>query len=162
LDSNFNTYNFSNTIYKFQGNKTFILDPCKKKNSSSLIITNLELGFDPCVLNFFLKCLAKDPKKKRYHLIFMNFVVKKFIVRNTRKKKNFDVWMLISPRSHGMRSCNFLRLMSNKVTWRSCSYFLKILNFFWWRNGFLQLGLKLQKFVKKTEGILGVNPTFRG
>jgi hypothetical protein len=25
------------------------------------------------------------------------------------------------------------------------------------RNGFLQLGQKLQKLVKKTEGILGVN-----
>jgi hypothetical protein len=46
--------------------------------------------------------------------------------------------------------------MSNKVTLRSYGYFLKILNFFGWRNGFLQVGLKLQKLVKKTEGILGV------
>jgi hypothetical protein len=29
------------------------------------------------------------------------------------------------------------------------------------RNGFLQLGQKLQKLVKKTEGILGVNDRFK-
>jgi hypothetical protein len=28
--------------------------------------------------------------------------------------------------------------------------------FFAWRNGFLQLGQKLQKLVRKTEGILGI------
>jgi hypothetical protein len=38
--------------------------------------------------------------------------------------------MLEFPKSHGMRSCNFWRLMFNKVTSRSYSYFLKFLNFF--------------------------------
>jgi hypothetical protein len=48
-------------------------------------------------------------------------------------------------------------LMFNKVTSRSYSYFLKFSYFFWYRNEFLQVGQKLQKLVKKTEGILGVN-----
>jgi hypothetical protein len=36
---------------------------------------------------------AKDPKKRGDHLIFINFGVKKFTVKNT-PKKNFDVRML--------------------------------------------------------------------
>jgi hypothetical protein len=51
----------------------------------------MKLRFEAHVFNLFSKCLAKDPKKRRYHPIFMNFVVKKFIVRNTQKKKNFVV-----------------------------------------------------------------------
>jgi hypothetical protein len=53
----------------------------------SLIITNMELKFEPCVLNFIWKCCAKDPKKREDHLIFVHFGLKKFIVRNTQKKK---------------------------------------------------------------------------
>jgi hypothetical protein len=34
---------------------------------------------------------AKDPNKKEDHLIFINFGIKKLTVKNTRKKKNFDV-----------------------------------------------------------------------
>jgi hypothetical protein len=52
-----------------------------------------------------------------------------------------------------MRSYNFWRLMFNKVTSRSYGYF-KIL----WllpQVLILFLGQKLQKLVKKTEGILG-------
>jgi hypothetical protein len=55
----------------------------KQRNSISLILTNLKLRFEPHVLNFSSKCLAKDPKKRRYHLIIMNLRVKKFIARNT-------------------------------------------------------------------------------
>jgi hypothetical protein len=55
-----------------------------------------------------------------------------------------------------MRSCNFWRLMFNKVTLGSYGYFFKFSYFFWYRNGILQVGQKLQKLVKKTEGILGV------
>jgi hypothetical protein len=46
--------------------------------------------------------------------------------------------------------------MFNKVTSRYYSHFLKFSYFFWQKNGFLQVGQKLQKLVKKTEGILGV------
>jgi hypothetical protein len=55
-----------------------------------------------------------------------------------------------------MRSCNFWRLMFNKVTSGSYGYFFKFSYFFWYRNGILQVGQKLQKLVKETEGILGV------
>jgi hypothetical protein len=65
-----------------------------KNNSSSLILTYLELGFEPCVLNLIWKWIAKDPKIRENHLIFTNFGVKKFIVKNTPKKQNFDVWIL--------------------------------------------------------------------
>jgi hypothetical protein len=92
---------------------------------------------------------------KEGHLIFNNFRVKKFTVRNT-KKKNFDVWMLWSPRFHGMRSCNFLKLISNKITSKSYGYFLKFIDFNFLRNWFFQLCQKLQSLVKKIQGILGV------
>jgi hypothetical protein len=65
-----------------------------KNNSSSLILRNMELRFEPCVLNLIWKWCAKDPKKKEGHLIFINFGVKKFTVKNTENKQNFDVWML--------------------------------------------------------------------
>jgi hypothetical protein len=60
-----------------------------------------------------------------------------------------------------MRSYNFWRLMFNKVTSSYYGYFLKFSYFFWQRNGFLQVGQKLHKLVKKTEGILRVNKLFR-
>jgi hypothetical protein len=50
--------------------------------------------------------------------------------------------------------------MFNKVTSRSYGYFPKFSYFFWYRNGFLQVGQKLQKLVKKIEGILGVKLSF--
>jgi hypothetical protein len=89
-----------------------------KKNSSSLIITNMELKFEPCVLNLIWKWGAKKPQKREDRLFFINFGGKKFTLKNT-PKKNFDVWMLKLLSSHGMRSCNFLRLIYNKVTLRS-------------------------------------------
>jgi hypothetical protein len=69
--------------------------PVNKNNSTTLILTNLELKFDACMLNLIWKWGAKDPKKMEDHLIFINFGVKKFTLKNTPpKKKNFDVWML--------------------------------------------------------------------
>jgi hypothetical protein len=132
------------TVLKFWG-KT----PVKKNNSSSLIITSMELRFEPCVRNLIWKWGAKDPKKRDDHLIFINFGVKKFTLRNTQKLFFFDVWMLLSPSSHGMRSCNFFRLIYSKVTSRSYNYFLKFsyLNFL--RNWFFQLCQKLQRFGQK-------------
>jgi hypothetical protein len=48
--------------------------------------------------------------------------------------------------------------MSNKVTSRSYSYFLKFSYFNFSRDWFFQLCQKLQSLVKKTQGILGVKP----
>jgi hypothetical protein len=69
------------------GVKTFV----NKNNSSSLILTNLDLKFEACMLNLIWKGDAKDPKIKEDHLIFINFGVKKFTLKNTKKKKNFDI-----------------------------------------------------------------------
>jgi hypothetical protein len=46
--------------------------PKTKMNFSSLIITNMELRFEPYVLNLIWKRGAKDPKKKKDHIIFLN------------------------------------------------------------------------------------------
>jgi hypothetical protein len=72
--------------------KFWVKTPINKKNSSSLIITNMELRFGPCALNLIWKWCAKDPKKREDHLIFINFGVKKFTLINTQKKKRF--WCL--------------------------------------------------------------------
>jgi hypothetical protein len=45
--------------------------PVNKNNSSSLILTNLELKFEACMLNLIWKWGAKDPKKREDHLIFI-------------------------------------------------------------------------------------------
>jgi hypothetical protein len=51
-----------------------------------------------------------------------------------------------------MRSCSFWRLIFNKVTSRSYGYFLKFSSFFFGsRNGFLQVGQKLQKWSTKQK-----------
>jgi hypothetical protein len=68
--------------------------PLNKNNSSSLILTNIELKFEACIFNLIWKWGAKDPQKRKDHLMFINFGVKKFILKNTPKKKNFDIWML--------------------------------------------------------------------
>jgi hypothetical protein len=41
-----------------------------KKNFDSLIIINMELKFEPCLLNLISKWCAKDPKKERRPSIF--------------------------------------------------------------------------------------------
>jgi hypothetical protein len=45
--------------------KELLYAPVNKKNFSSLIITNMELRFELCVLNLIWKLGAKEPKKKR-------------------------------------------------------------------------------------------------
>jgi hypothetical protein len=45
----------------------------------------MELTFEPCVLNLIWKRGAKDPKKRKEHLIFIDFGVKKFTIKNTKK-----------------------------------------------------------------------------
>jgi hypothetical protein len=72
--------------------KFSVKTPVNKKISNSLIITNMELRFEPCVLNLIWKCCEKNPRKRKDHLIFINFGVKKFKKRTPwEKKKNFDV-----------------------------------------------------------------------
>jgi hypothetical protein len=78
-------------------------DPINKNNSSSLILTNLELQFEPCMLNLIWKWGAKDPKKREDHLIFINFGVKKFTLNNTPQKKTltFECYNLLDPMEWG-------------------------------------------------------------
>jgi hypothetical protein len=61
--------------------------PVNKMNSTSLILTNLGLRFEPYMLNLIWKWGAKDPKKSEDHLIFINFGIKKFTIKITHKKK---------------------------------------------------------------------------
>jgi hypothetical protein len=35
--------------------------------------------------------MCKRPKKREDHFIFINYRIKKFTIKNTQKKKNFDV-----------------------------------------------------------------------
>jgi hypothetical protein len=148
---------FFNKIYKVHSVEVLSQDPRQQKNFSLLIITDMDLKFEPYVLNLVWKWCKKDPKNKKEHLIFINFGVKKFIVKNTQNHKNFDVWMLYSPEFHGMRSWTFLRLIPNKATSWSYDYFLKFSYFYFLRKWYFQLCQKLQSLVKKTQGILGVN-----
>jgi hypothetical protein len=78
--------------------------PINKNNSSSLILTNLELRFEACMLNLIWKWGAKDPKKREDHLIFINFGVKKFTLKNTPKKKTltFECYNLLDPMEWGV------------------------------------------------------------
>jgi hypothetical protein len=127
-----------------------------KMNSSSLILTNLELGFEPCVLNLIRKWVVKDPQKRKDHLIFINFRVKKFTIKKQPKKtKLWCLNIIISyiPRNEELQ---FFEVISNKVTSRSYSYFLKISYFYFLKTLFFQLCQKLQSLVKLTQGILGV------
>jgi hypothetical protein len=138
---------FSKKFYKVHNVELLSQGPINKKNSSSLIIRNMELRFEPCVLNLIWKWRAKDPKRREDRLIFINFGVKKFTLKNTQKKITlmFECYNL----SHRMRSSNFLRLIYNKVILGSYSYFLKFSYFYFLRNWFFQLCKKLSCLVKK-------------
>jgi hypothetical protein len=81
---------FSRIFTRFIVLKFGVKTPINKYNSNSLILINLELKFEACMLNLVWKWGAKDPKKRKDHLIFINFGVKKFALKNTPKKKNFD------------------------------------------------------------------------
>jgi hypothetical protein len=70
-----------------------------KNNSSSLILTNLELKFEAGMLKLIWKWGAKDPKKRKDHLIFINFGIKKFTLKSTFGKKTltFECYNLLDP-----------------------------------------------------------------
>jgi hypothetical protein len=147
---------FSRNFTKSIVLKFWVKTPINKKNSSSLILTNLELGFEPCVLNLIRKWVVKDPQKRKDHLIFINFRVKKFTIKKQPKKtKLWCLNIIISyiPRNEELQ---FFEVISNKVTSRSYSYFLKISYFYFLKTLFFQLCQKLQSLVKLTQGILGV------
>jgi hypothetical protein len=56
-----------------------------------------------------------------------------------------------------MSSCNFLRLIFNKVTPRSYGYFFKASYSFLKKKLIFPTMSKTAEFGKKTQGILGVN-----
>jgi hypothetical protein len=87
--------NFTRSIVLKFGVKT----PVNKNNSSSLILTNLELTFEACMLNLIWKWCAKDPSKREDHLIFINFGIKKFTLKNTQKRKTltFECYNFLDP-----------------------------------------------------------------
>jgi hypothetical protein len=62
-----------------------------KEKFNSLIIKNMELKFEPCVLNLIWKPCVKDQRKREDHVVFINFGVKKFTIRNTQEIEDFDV-----------------------------------------------------------------------
>ena len=139
LWSKYEVLYFFRKFYKVHKVEVWVKTLVNKNYSSSLIITNVKLRFKPCMLNLIWKWDAKDREKREDHLIFINFGVKKLTLKNTQKKEIFDVWILQSPRSHGMRRCDFLRLVSNKVTSRSYNYFPQFSYFYFLRNWFFQL-----------------------
>jgi hypothetical protein len=81
-----------------------------------------------------LEVRCKRPRKREDRLIFINFGVKKFIVKNTPKIiiLMFECYNFINPME--FLSYNILRLISNKVTSRSYSYFLKVSYLYFLRN----------------------------
>ena len=58
-----------------------------------------ELHEELHVLNLIWKWAAKDPKKREDHLIFIDFGVKKFTLRNTQNKQTlmFECYNLLDP-----------------------------------------------------------------
>jgi hypothetical protein len=80
-----------------------VRSPSTKNNSSSLIITIMELRFEPCVFNLIWKWGAKDLEKRGDHLIFINFGVMKFTLKNTQKNKTlmFECYNLLAPMEWG-------------------------------------------------------------
>jgi hypothetical protein len=70
----------------------------------------------------------------------------------------FECYNLLDPIEWG--ATKILRLIYNKVTSQSYGYFLKFSYFNFLKNWFFQPCQKLQSFVKKTQGILGINNGF--
>jgi hypothetical protein len=89
-------FDFFKKFYKVQLLKFGVKIPININNFSSLMFTNLDLRFEPCILNLIWQWGAKDPKKREDHLIFINFGVKKFTLKNTPKKKLWCLNVIIS------------------------------------------------------------------
>ena len=67
---------FFKKFYKVHRVGVLNQDPRQQETFNSLIITNMELRFEPCVLNLTWKWGTKDIKKREDHLIFISFGVK--------------------------------------------------------------------------------------
>jgi hypothetical protein len=101
-----------------------------------------------------LEVMCKRPKKRKDRIIFINFGIKKFAVENAQKNKTlmFECYNLLAPMEWG-----------TAIFWGwftiTYGYFLKFSYFcFFWEIDFFNY-VKLQKLVKKTQGILGVKGT---
>jgi hypothetical protein len=73
---------FFKIFYKVHNVEVWSQDPINKNNSSSVILTNLELRFEPCMLNLIWKWGAKDPQKREDQLIFIRLMFNKVISRS--------------------------------------------------------------------------------
>jgi hypothetical protein len=71
--------------------KFWVKTPINKKNFSSLIITNVELRFEPCVLNLIWKWGAKDPKKRGSYNFHQFWSTK---VQSKKHPKKTKLWCL--------------------------------------------------------------------
>jgi hypothetical protein len=100
----------------------FFTCTCKSKSKNQIVCGYL-----------FIEVISKTLKKWKKQLIFMNFGMRNFTMKNDQKIKNFDVWMSLSHGSHWMWSCCFLRLMSSKVVLRSYAYFSNFIFLFFWK-----------------------------
>jgi hypothetical protein len=77
-------------FYEFHAGGILNQDPRNKKDFDSFILISLKVKFDPYVLNLVRSDLQRLGKE-RIPSNFMNFGVKKFIVKKSPKNKNFDV-----------------------------------------------------------------------
>jgi hypothetical protein len=59
---------FSRNLTRSLVLKFWVKTHINKKNFNSLIITNMDLRYEPCVLNLVWKWWTKDPKKRKDHL----------------------------------------------------------------------------------------------
>jgi hypothetical protein len=127
--------------------------PIKRMNFSSLIITNMEMRFKLCLHNLISKWGIKDPEKRQDNLIFISFEVKKFILKNTPINKTLMpvCYNLTDPKEWGVQFFELDLQQGNLDSWRSYSYFLKVLYFYFWYIDFpnyirnYKIRLKMQK-----------------
>jgi hypothetical protein len=54
------------------------------------MIANLKVKFEPHMVNWIFKWFPKDPKKKKHYVIFRNFLVKNFIIKEMNKEIKFQ------------------------------------------------------------------------
>jgi hypothetical protein len=81
-----------------------------KKNSSSLILTNKDLRFEPYVPTPFGSDVQKTQNKG--NTIYLSWILEwRGYCKIYPKKKNFDVWMLWCHGFYGMMDCNVLRFL---------------------------------------------------
>jgi hypothetical protein len=91
------TFNVTATIKKFYKVPSVeVLSQDPHQQNDFLLTHNYKYGVEIWAMcaKLDLEVSCKRPKKIEVHLIFINFGVKKFTLKNTQKKENFNVWML--------------------------------------------------------------------